>query len=97
MDLITLAVGALATHRVTRLITRDRITAAPRRWTLNRLDEHGLLAYLITCDWCVSVYVGAGAALTGASIGAWSWTWAAPLAFAYSSAAGHLASREGEE
>lgn len=94
MDLITLLVAALATARLTRLITTDRITERPRMWLLMRLDPEGLGAYLVTCSWCVSVYVGAGAATL-----VWagpSWTvW--PLgAFAFSYVAGWLASWEGE-
>ncbi|MCX0246421.1 hypothetical protein [Streptomyces drozdowiczii] len=49
----------LAAARLTRLVTRDRITQAPREWALRRLPDGHLLAYLVMCDWCVSVYVGA--------------------------------------
>lgn len=94
MNLITLLVAALATARLTRLITTDRITERPRLWLLMRLDPEGLGSYLITCSWCVSVYVGAGAAAllwTGPSWTVWP---LAALAFSYT--AGWLASWEGE-
>ncbi len=97
MDTVTLALTALATARVTRLITTDRITQEPRNAVLRRLDPTGLMAYLLVCDWCSSVYVGAAGA------GAW-WAWGdtrvftaivAALAFSYT--AGFLASRESGE
>ncbi|MEU7010377.1 hypothetical protein [Streptomyces sp. NPDC046332] len=88
--------GALATARLTRLITRDRITQTPRNAILRRLPDGHLLAYLVMCDWCVSVY--AGAAVAG-SLAAWSgelWlTWVlAGLSFSH--VTGWLASREGD-
>jgi hypothetical protein len=94
MDAITLLVAALATARITRLITTDRITEAPRNRILARLDPNGLAAYLIHCNWCVSVYAGAGtvaAVLWTGTIGFWVM---AALAFSY--VAGWLASQEGE-
>lgn len=96
MDTITLLIAALATARLTRLITSDRILAGPRRWALIRLDSDGLTAYLLVCNWCVSVYVGAGVASVGAWAGVWPWPWALPLALSFSYVAGYLASQEGE-
>ena len=96
MHSLTALLAIVATARVTRLITTDRITQAPRRWLIRRLPEHGLAAYLIVCDWCASVYVGAG-------VGAAWWAWgdtevftAACLALAGSYAAGWLASWDRE-
>lgn len=96
MDPTALIIGALVTARVTRLITSDKITERPRNWALLRLDEEGLMAYLVQCSWCASVYVGAGVAAVGAWASLWSWGWALPLALSYSYVAGWLASREGE-
>jgi len=94
MDAITLFTAALATGRLTRLVTRDRITHAPRRRLLLKLDPEGLAAYLVVCDWCVSVYVGAGVALLLWAGPAWA-VW--PLyALAFSYVAGWLASKEDE-
>ena len=94
MDLITLLTGALATARITRLVTTDRITQAPRTWLQLKLDPDGLWAYLVTCDWCASVYAGAGVAAALA----WGPTWTvwvlAALAFSY--VAGWLAAKESE-
>ena len=96
MELIPIAVAALAVARLTRLVTSDRITEAPRNWALARLPDGPLLAYLVVCDWCVSVYTGAAVAAAGAWAGAWSWGWAPPVALAFSYVAGWLASKEGE-
>ena len=96
MDPITLLVAALVTARLTRLVTTDKITQAPRRWVLLRLDPDSLLAYLIVCDWCVSFYTGVGVAAAGVVTGQWSWHWAPALVLAFSYVAGWLASKEGE-
>lgn len=96
MDLITLLIAALACARITRMVTTDRITQVPRDWILMRLDPEGLPAYLVTCNWCVSVYTGAGTAAVGAWACLWSWWWAFPLALAFSYVAGFLASKESE-
>lgn len=94
MDLITLFTGALATARITRLITTDRITQAPRTWLQLRLNPDGLAAYLVTCDWCASVYVSAGVAAALVWGPAWTVWVTAALAFSYT--AGWLAAKEGE-
>ena len=101
MSMTTFVLMALATARLTRLVTQDRITQAPRYWLVRRAvkaqGDESLLAYLIVCDWCVSIYTGAAVA------GAW-WAWhdtgwliwvTGALAFSY--AAGWLASKEGPE
>jgi len=95
--LLMVVVMALATARVTRLVTRDRILAAPRRAILRALPDDSLLAYLVVCDLCVSVYTGALAAVYGAAAGWWSWEDAVFVALAYSYVTGWLASREGED
>lgn len=94
MAALTLLLTALATARLTRLITTDRITRTPRVWALRKLPDGHLLAYLVICDWCVSVYVGA------ATAAAW-WAWgdqhaftAATAALAFSHITGWLAARE---
>lgn len=94
MEPITLLVAGLATARLTRLVTRDQITHGARRWALQRLDHDGLVAYLIVCDWCVSIYTGTAVAawtVWGPHWGLWPLT---VLSFSY--VAGWLASKEGE-
>lgn len=70
---LSLALMTLAVARVTRLITTDVLFEDPRNWLVRKLIEHegepsrlrGKLAYLLVCDWCASMYVGAAGA------GAW--------------------------
>jgi hypothetical protein len=58
-DPVTLIVGALATHRLTRLITDDKVTA-PLRDRISDAAPEGRLAYFVRCRWCVSPYIAAG-------------------------------------
>ena len=71
VDLTHVAVQGLATRRLTTLVTQDQITQPIREALVNRslraaatpTDEG--LAYLVTCESCVSVW--AGAAVVAAS------------------------------
>lgn len=54
-----LAVGALAVHRLTRLVTTDEVTA-PVRDRITEAAPEGRAAYFVTCPWCVSVWAAAG-------------------------------------
>jgi hypothetical protein len=66
-DPITLAVGALAVHRLTRLVVEDTI-ADPIRDRLIERAPNGRVAVFVTCPWCVSVWAAVGwAALTVAA------------------------------
>ena len=90
MDFITLAVIALATARLTRLVTTDKITETPRNALVRWLGAESKTAYLIHCDWCSSIYTGAG-------VTALVWwqpqtVWIA-VALAASHVTGYLASR----
>lgn len=96
MNTVALLVAALATARLTRLITTDEILRQPRQWLLRKLPENGMLAYLLVCPWCMSVYVGAAIAGAGAWAGLWAWAWAPALALGFSYVTGFLAGREGE-
>lgn len=72
MSWLLLVVYALAVARVTGLVAADEITRPVRDGLLARLDEgrawHRSVATLVSCQWCVSVYVGAVAAPV-----AWWW------------------------
>ena len=94
MIYLTLLLAALATARLTRMVTTDRITQAPRHALLRRLDPKGLPAYLVVCDWCASVYLGAGVAAAWWAWGDTRWFAAATAALAFSHTAGYLASKE---
>lgn len=87
---------ALAAARITRIITRDAITAPARMWLVNRLGVESKIAELLQCDWCTGFWVSFG--VVGA---AWEWgdrawlTW--PLTgLAVAHLVGWLASKEGE-
>lgn len=54
--LVLLAIGATA--RLTRLVTADYITSPIRDRLIERWDEDSKRAYLLTCDYCASMYVG---------------------------------------
>ena len=44
----------LACYRLTRLITADEITRPIREQAFNRSR---LLGYLVSCDWCMSIWL----------------------------------------
>lgn len=60
-DPVDLVLGALAVHRLTRLVVDDKITEPLReRVTGAGDDEPEGLAYFVTCPWCVSMWVAGG-------------------------------------
>jgi hypothetical protein len=91
---------ALATARLTRFITTDVLFDAPRAWVVGRLIEHegepsairGKFAYLIVCDWCASVYVGAAVSGAWMAWGETMWFMGLMAALAASYATGFLSS-----
>lgn len=59
-DVFTFIILALATHRITRLITTDTIFNGLRERIWNKFPPNRVnLGYLITCDWCTSLWVSA--------------------------------------
>lgn len=63
-DLADLAIDALATYRLTKLIRDDKIFEDLR----NKVFEHHppettKTGYLLTCPWCLSIYFGSAVAL----------------------------------
>jgi hypothetical protein len=59
--------GAAATARLARLVTRDSILDRPRLAYVRRMDStgHTKLAELAVCPWCVSVWIGGAVAFAG--------------------------------
>lgn len=51
---LELLIVGLATYRATRLFTADRIMEGVRVWISDRSSWAG---YLITCDWCLSIWI----------------------------------------
>jgi hypothetical protein len=96
-DPVTLTVGALAVHRLTRLAVEDEAARPLRERITAWADGHGdatsvSVRYLLTCPWCVSVYVAAGWAALTASAPAVAVP--AGAALAWSSVTGLLSSLE---
>lgn len=62
---IDLALGAAATARLARLVTRDSIFDRLRLQFVRRMDRsnHPKLAELAVCPWCISIWIGGLVAL----------------------------------
>jgi Protein of unknown function (DUF1360) len=56
-DLVILTGWYLAVARVTRLINQDVILEDLRAWFVDKVGGESLLAYLVNCAWCVSIWV----------------------------------------
>jgi hypothetical protein len=54
--------GLLATARLTRLLTADRISRPLRAAIVRRYGPSSAVGYLVHCRWCVSLYVAPFAA-----------------------------------
>jgi hypothetical protein len=54
--LFLITIGAIV--RLTRLVTADYITSPIRDRLVERWDEDSKRAYLVTCDYCASIYIG---------------------------------------
>lgn len=108
---ITLLVYVLAVARVTRLVNEDKVTERAREWLVDRAwriarpqvpgpsrpwADEPLLAYLITCPWCASIWVGAVAAPLVYFLGSSPWLLVPALALAFSYVTGYLAQQNGE-
>lgn len=60
--LLDVATDVLAVHRLTRLIVEDEITSDLRNKWYDKHDPGTTkLGYLVSCPWCMSMYVAAGA------------------------------------
>lgn len=97
-ELLSLLTTALATARLTRLVSRDVLLEKPRARVLTWLTQRDrtMLAYLVVCPWCLSMYLGFGGAA-----GWWLWGeskmyLAVTGALAFSYVTGILASKESE-
>lgn len=67
MTLLGLLVAVLATFRVTRLVTTDKVFDRPRTVLWDWLADRGWWwpLDLLGCDWCVSVWIAAGVTVAG--------------------------------
>jgi hypothetical protein len=92
LDLPTLLVLALATFRVTRLVTTDTVLSRPREWLWSKFPpESSWLGYLVSCDWCTGVWVGSTFAVAHTIVP--TVTYPIALALALAAVAGILAAR----
>ena len=66
---LTFAIDALATYRITRLLIEDEILRTPRMAILSRLEpdegftqpgDESKLAYFLQCPWCMGAWVAVG-------------------------------------
>jgi hypothetical protein len=88
-DPVVLAVGALAVHRLTRLLVDDEVTR-PLRDRVDRLGDRA--GYLAHCPRCVSVHVAIGWAAL--AVAAPAVATPAGAALAWSAVSGFLSSWE---
>lgn len=91
------AVYLLAFARLVVLLTTDMITARPRDTIVTALKErhHDMLAYLLLCPWCLSIWLAIPAAPIIYAYGNSPWLFVPALALALSAAAGALARVKG--
>lgn len=100
-NVLLVILATIATYRMTRYLTGDKIGEPIRRWAKSptrRPRVRSWLGYLVTCDWCVSTYVGAAwsavIVLNDAAVIDDDWLWFAAMWFAFSGVTGLLASIE---
>lgn len=91
------AVYLIAFARLVVLITMDTITARPRDAVVEALKErrHNMLAYMLLCPWCVSIWLAIPAAPIIYAYGNSPWLFVPALGLALSAAAGALARVKG--
>jgi hypothetical protein len=91
------AVYLLAFARLVVLATMDVITARPRDALVTALKERGhhMLAYLLLCPWCLSIWLAIPAAPIIYAYGNSPWLFVPALGLALSAAAGWLARVKG--
>jgi hypothetical protein len=91
------AVYLLAFARLVVLVTADMITARPRDAVVTALKErkHDMLAYMLLCPWCLSIWLALPAAPIIYAYGDSPWLFVPALVLALSAAAGALARVKG--
>jgi hypothetical protein len=94
-DALTFVILALATFRLARLVTTDTISRRLRDAIWKRHSPTKGLGYLITCNWCLSIYVGIAFEISRTINPVWTLVCAVPLAL--SAAAGLLTAYEDKD
>lgn len=88
MTVLILLAWVLAVWRLTRLVTRDKLTESIRFWVAGKLGAASKLTYLIHCHWCSSIWVAAATAPAPILIADLTWWWLPWLALAASQLVG---------
>lgn len=93
ITLLQFLILGLATYRVTRLFTRDVITAPIRNAFWKKFPpESTYIGYLSTCEWCFSFWIAAGFILSYSILP--SVTFVVAIIYAVSAIAGLLTAYE---
>lgn len=94
---VVYAIYLVAFARLIVLITADMITARPREAVVEALKErkHNMLAYMLLCPWCISIWLAIPAAPIIYAYGHSPWLFVPALVLALSAAAGALARVKG--
>ena len=56
MQLLVLIVAMLAIARISMLFVNDRLLLGFRQWVIKKWGQESLAAYLIFCNWCMSIW-----------------------------------------
>lgn len=91
MNPLGLIVDALAVYRLTKLVIDDQITEPLREKVWKRYPPSTNIGYLVTCPWCVSIYVG-GAVVAARLVAPRQWDRVAQ-GLAFSSITGLISSK----
>ena len=91
MNGLWFAICVLATYRLTRLVTADKITEPIRTAVLDRSQWFG---YLVTCDWCLSMWIAPPVAFIGINFIDSTPVWVVFGALAFSALSGLIATIE---
>ncbi|WP_280366158.1 hypothetical protein [Nocardia wallacei] len=78
MTALILAAWVLAVARLTRLVTRDKLTEPIRSALVERLGSGSQLTYLVHCTWCTSIWVAFASAPAAVALTGVSW-WLLPV------------------
>lgn len=91
------AIYLLAFARLVLIVTSDMITERPRDAFVTALKDrhHNMLAYLLLCPWCVSIWLALPAAPIIYAYGHHWWLFVPALWLALSAGAGVLARVKG--
>lgn len=58
MQILTYFIALAAVARVSMFIPDDRLFHRVKKWLIRARGEDSQLAYLATCNWCISIWVG---------------------------------------